>query len=225
MISKQISDLKCLLTCIDTMQAVTNFKLGSSEDETSSSAGISSTSLAAYSSASHQYQASTTVADSSMSAQSMVALSNFTANSPAMQARLQRLDAFQDHLGATAPDLSSTPATNPAEAQQHQLQLSSQPYQQAEMFLGTSIALSAFYESAECDWGYAFRQPCSHAVEAHPCDDFVTSMALLMGKVSTSVLDLLGFLCQISPWAMAIVSNPHVAAHTLMHTGVLCDAC
>lgn len=187
MIPKQTSAVNCLLTCTDIMQAVTNFNLGSSEDETGSSAGNSSSSLAAHST-SHQYQASTTVADSSMSAQSMVALSDFTANSPAMQARLQRHDAFQGHSGATAPDLLSTPASAPPEAQQHQLQLNSQQYQQAKMFLGTSTAVSACYDSAECDWGYAFRQPCSHSAEVQPCDDFVASMALLMGQVSTSVI-------------------------------------
>lgn len=183
MIPKQTSALNCLLTCSDTVQAVTNFNLGSSEDETGSSADNSSTSLAAHSSASHQHQASTPVADSSMSAQSMVALSDFTANSPAMQARFRRHNAFQGHTGATAPHLSSTPATDPPEAQQRRLQLNSQPYQQAEMFLGTSTAVSA-----ECDWGYAFRQPCSHSAEVQPCDDFVASMALLMGQVSTSMV-------------------------------------
>ena len=181
------------------LQAVTNFGLGMCDDTTLSSAENSSVSPTANSSNSDQERASfQELADSSFSAQSAAAFNEVSTDFPQVHAQ-QWTTSFGHKPRHAASSLSSwePAASRQVQQQQHQVQqqnqvqqhdqaqLNRQPYHQSELFFGSSLAISPYLQSPEYDWGYASTQPCSHAADSRASEEFVASVALLMGQVSS----------------------------------------
>ena len=165
-------------------------------DVTSSSAEGSLKSLTAHSSNSVQERASfQDVADSSFSAQSVVAFNEVSTDFPQVCDQPWTTSFVHQPQCATISLDTLEPETRQTQQQhevqqeyqvQHQdsVQLSRQPYEQSELFFGSSVAIAPCLESPRYDWGYASTQPCSHAADSHASDDFVASMAMIMGQVS-----------------------------------------
>lgn len=161
------------------MQAVTNFASGSRKVKTDSSADNSSALFTANSSTSdHATAGLQDVADSSLSAQSVVAVNDAFADSLYTCNLQQMTSAHQPQCTPPLPLTSWQPA---ASQPKHVNPL---VYQQADMFFGASVPVAPCYESPDYEWGYACMQPCSSAADSNASDDFVALMKLVMGQVT-----------------------------------------
>lgn len=165
-------------TSSDDVQAVTNFA------RQSSSADDSSAFLSANSSSFDQAAAMLQdVADSSLSA--LVAVNESVADSSCTFNQQDIMSVSQSCRSEARPPKYGQFAELESANQPEQVRLSRPPYEQADMFFGAAVPVAPCFQSEKYDWGYAVTQPCSHAAETDDSDEFMASMALILGQVGT----------------------------------------